>query len=123
MEVSPGTRVDFQQRAERCQVSFPAEFAWGSGLTGMGEVSNLSVSGARIEEIDTIPSVGTPVDLTLSPRPGVIAVTMTATVVRETESGGFAVMFDNPAYRHRLVRLMMLGETLAARRPGRPILN
>ncbi len=89
----------------------------------MGEVSNLSVSGARIEEIDTIPSVGTPVDLTLSPRPGVIAVTMTARVVRETESGGFAVQFDNPAYRRRLIRLMMLGETLTARRPGRPYLN
>ncbi len=123
MEVSPGTRVDCQQRAERCQVSLPAEFAWGAGLTGMGEVSSLSVSGARIDEIDTVPSVGTPVDLTLSPRPGVIAVTMTATVVRETESGGFAVMFDNPAHRRRLVRLMMLGERLAARPPGRPFLN
>lgn len=104
-------------RAQRQEVRVPAAYVAGGGFLGNGRIRDLSVSGARIEEVDARPGVGTPLVLALSPLPGVTPVKMFAQVVRATETGGFAVEFHAGDPKQRLVSLMMLWDPFLGTRP------
>jgi hypothetical protein len=102
-------------RAVRSAVKVPAEFI-GGGVSGSGRIANLSISGARIEESDERPEVGTPLVVQLFPLPGVVPLHVFAEVVRATETGGFAVRFRSSEAKRRMLRLMTLSGPVLVRR-------
>ena len=106
--------IDWGTRAPRREVKVPAMFAAGGGVTGNGGVTDLSTTGARIEDIDLCPGVGNSLVISLSPVPGCTPVKLYATVVRETETGGFCVHFHLADSKQRMLRLMMLSHPFLA---------
>ena len=80
-------------RDQREQIRVSAGFE-GPQISGQGRTRDISASGARIEEINSRPPIGTPLVLRLLMFPNQHALTVGANVVRQTESGGFAVEFD-----------------------------
>ena len=100
--------TDWGTRAPRREVKVPAAFAAGGGMTGNGGVTDLSTTGARIEDADHFPGVGNSLVVSLSPVPGCTPVRVYAEVVRETETGGFCVRFHLADSKQRMLRLMML---------------
>ncbi len=103
----------FRKHRELVQVSAGFE---GPHISGQGLTRDISTSGARIEEIDGCPPVGMPLVVQLFIFPNQQPLTVEASVVRQTESGGFAVEFDT--LDHRMCDLLRL--TLASHPIGRP---
>ena len=108
-------------RAPRREVDVPAVFAAGGGVPGYGGVTDLSTTGARIEEPDVFPGVGSSLVVSLSPVPGCTPVKLYAEVVRKTDTGGFCVRFHLADSKQRMLRLMMLSHpflTAGSKAPG-----
>jgi len=101
------TEVVHSIRARRTDLEVGALFAAG-GLQGRGRVTNISLSGARVERSDAEPPIGTSMVVALSTMPGRSAVKVFAEVVRRTDTGGFAVRFNAADATRRLMRLMIL---------------
>ncbi len=101
-------------RAPRREVNVPAVFTAGGGVTGNGGVTDLSTTGARIEEPDLFPGVGNSLVLSLSPVPSCTPVKLYAEVVRKTDTGGFCVRFHLADSKQRMLRLMMLSHPFLA---------
>ena len=80
-------------RDQREQIRVSADFE-GPQISGQGQTRDISTSGARIEQINGRPPIGTPLVLRLLMFPNQHVLTVGASVVRQTESGGFAVEFD-----------------------------
>ena len=100
-------------RNQREQVRVLAAFE-GPQISGRGTIRDISTSGARIEEIDDRPGIGTPLVVQLFMFPNQHPVTLVANVVRETESGGFAVEFDGLDDRTRsLLHLTLTSHPIA----------
>ncbi len=99
-------------RSDREQVQVPAAFE-GPATLGRGRVRDLSTTGARIEDIQTRPRVGTPLTVEFYPFPDMTPVKLHARVVRETESGGFAVEFEAPDETTRsLIQLLLISHNV-----------
>ena len=78
--------------ATRYPVAIAVAFGGRHELSLEGMISDLSTSGARVEGAGAPPEPGTMVQLELS-LPDDPALRILSRVVRETESGGFAVKF------------------------------
>lgn len=100
--------TDWTTRAARREVHLPAEFVAGGGPLGSGRIKDLSTTGARIEETDLCPEVGSSLVVALSAIALATSVKVYAEVVRETETGGFCVHFQLGDSKQRMLRLMML---------------
>jgi hypothetical protein len=110
-------RMPGPTRAVRAAVAVPADFV-GGGISGSGRLRNLSISGARIEGSEHRPEIGTPLVVQLFPLPGVMPLHVFAEVVRETETGGFAVRFRSSEAKRRMLRLMTLSSPVLAPKHG-----
>ncbi len=80
--------------AERYPASFPVEFHCGD-LVGYGTVMNISLSGARIEEVNHLPLLGKRLKILVCLDQAKEPVELSAVVVRYTENEGFAVRFPD----------------------------
>ncbi len=80
--------------AKRDGARLPVEFHCGV-LLGYGTMIDISLSGARIEEVDRRPPVGKKLKLLLRLSQSNGSLEVPAEVVRHTESGGFAVRFPD----------------------------
>ncbi len=81
------------RREERKTVNIPATVLVGeAALPAM--ILNLSASGARIEDCEQRPEEGTPISLKFCFFEGADPQTLRAKVVRQTDTGGFAVEFQ-----------------------------
>ena len=101
--------------ATRYPVAIAVAFGGRHELSLEGMISDLSTSGARVEGGGAPPEPGTMVQLELS-LPEDPALRILSRVVRETESGGFAVEFVELDLHARkiLVDLPRLGRDPAA---------
>lgn len=79
----------------------------GGGLSE-GSVQDISVSGARIEGTTVRPAEGSMVRLGFSFYAEALPVPMRAQVVRHTETGGFAVRFDDVDFRTQILLRALL---------------
>ena len=73
-----------------------------------GSVENMSVSGARIEGAGIQPPKGESLKLGFCLHVEALPVPIRATVVRHTDSGGFAVEFENVDFRTQLLLRALL---------------
>jgi hypothetical protein len=64
-----------------------------SSLSGIGKMWDLGSCGARIEQVDWVPRIGTRLTLVLARLNRQSMIEMDVEVVRATETGGFAVAF------------------------------
>ncbi len=94
-----------QSVAERYPASFPVEFHCGD-LVGHGTVMNISLSGARIEEVNHLPLLGKRLKILVCLDQAKEPVELSAEAVRYTENEGFAVRF--PDLDVRLLRIMRM---------------
>ncbi len=78
--------------AERYRARLPVEFRCES-RGGEGSMLDVSLAGARIEQVTTRPPPGVELQLLLRLPQSTSAVELSAQVVRHTETGGFAVRF------------------------------
>ncbi len=70
----------------------PVEFRCAT-LTGRGSLQDVSLCGARVEEVDRRPLVGDRLRLVFGPGSSEYGSWVPAEVVRHTVTGGFAVKF------------------------------
>jgi hypothetical protein len=73
-----------------------------------GAVHDMSVSGARIEKVNAAPEEGSKLRLGFAFYAHALPVPIHATVVRRTETGGFAVRFDNVDFRTQILLRSLL---------------
>ena len=81
---------------------------FGEDNRGQGQVSNMSVSGALIDRSDVLPEEGQLVRLGFSFHAHALPVPITGRVVRHTESGGFAVTFEDVDFRTQILLRTLL---------------
>jgi hypothetical protein len=79
-------------RSDRFPVTILVAFS-DERLTGLGRIWEVSGSGARIEESDFQPQVGSKLTLAFAPLPWTETIELSAKVVRPTQTGGIAVEF------------------------------
>ncbi len=91
--------------AERYPASLPVEFHCGA-LVGYGTAMNISLSGARIEEVNHLPLLGKRLKLLVCLDQAKEPVELSAEAVRYTENEGFAVSF--PDLNVRLLRILRM---------------
>ena len=87
---------------ERYPAILPIEFHRGV-LVGYGNVMNISLSGARIEEVNYRPLLGKRLKLLVCLDQAKEPVELLAEVVRYTESEGFAVKFPDLDVLHMIL--------------------
>ncbi len=87
---------------ERYPAILPIEFHRGV-LVGYGNVMNISLSGARIEEVNYRPLLGKRLKLLVCLDQAKEPVELLAEVVRFTESEGFAVKFPDLDVLHMIL--------------------
>ena len=73
-----------------------------------GDVSDISVTGARIQHTGRMPEQGAKLRLGLSFFAHALPVPIHARVVRHTEDGGFAVEFEEVDFRTRILLRALL---------------
>ena len=81
-----------QRVAPRIAVSVPVDVELGTTWNG-GILSDISLSGARVERTGIRPSIGSLVSLVFA-LDGKLGCEVMARVVRETSTGGYAVQFE-----------------------------
>lgn len=81
---------------------------FGEANRGQGQVTNMSVSGALIDRTDVLPEEGQLVRLGFSFHAHALPVPITGRVVRHTESGGFAVSFEDVDFRTQILLRTLL---------------
>ena len=91
-----------ERRAERQRARLPVEFHCGA-LAGYGAVMDISLSGARIEEVKHRPQPGERLKLLVCLDQARAPVELSAEVVRYTENEGFAVRFPDLDVRSLLI--------------------
>jgi hypothetical protein len=99
----PGQRV----AAERYAVSVAVGIISEEGQMS-GDVSDISVTGARIAHTGRVPPKGAKVRLGFSFFAHALPVPIHARVVRHTEDGGFAVEFEEVDFRTRILLRALL---------------
>ncbi len=91
--------------AERYPASLPVEFHCGA-LVGHGTVTDISISGARIGQVNHQPLPGKRLKILVCLDQAKEPVELSAEAVRYTENEGFAVSF--PDLNVRLLRIMRM---------------
>ena len=100
---APGQRP----AAERYAVSVQVGILTDDGHM-CGNVRDISVSGARIEQSGFVPEPGSQVQLGFAFFAHALPVPMLARVVRHTDEGGFAVEFEKVDFRTRILLRSLL---------------
>lgn len=99
----PGQRVS----AERYSVSVRVGILTEGGQTA-GDVQDISVTGARIQNVGTRPEEGSDLRLGFSFYAHALPVPIHGKVVRHTEDGGFAVEFHDVDFRTQILLRALL---------------
>jgi hypothetical protein len=82
-----------------------------------GAVEDMSISGARIENIQAPPPTGTKLRLGFSFYAHALPVPIHGRVVRHTETGGFAVEFEDVDFRTQILLRALLPKVSSEDRP------
>ena len=102
-EPEPGQRI----AAERYSVSVRVGILTGDGQTA-GDVCDISVTGARIENVGARPEEGSDLRLGFSFYAHALPVPIHGKVVRHTDDGGFAVEFQDVDFRTQILLRALL---------------
>lgn len=103
VEVAPVRRTN----AERFRLQVDVGVI-GEAFQSRGSVRDMSVTGARIEGVAERPPEGAQLRLGFSFHSQSLPVPIHATVVRHTESGGFAVAFEDMDFRTQILLRALL---------------
>ncbi len=108
----PGEGDDASERrvAPRYRRHGPVRFTTDE-VEGQGTLHDISVTGARVDEVSILLKPGTAAQLEFAPRVDCLPIRVRALVIRETENG-FAVEFSSvdPRLKRLLKTLMEEGE-------------
>ena len=95
-----------RRKKDRIPVRFHVTYS-GRNVVGTAYASNISVSGALLEEADPLLLSGGEIRMSFSLLPGSLAIELSAEVVRETENG-FGVRFTGMTPRNRSLLKMAI---------------